>query len=154
MSYVMFALKNHIKGYPKIAISTEIKNSNTKMIIDHDHNLARKPRKLTGRCARHHFNGLFILVAVTLANIDMNIGPKPPPTNHSMIERNIRTQAPYFLSMNAPAHIVTKRPTIIERIPATKKLGIIVKARSVPYSQNLCAGPMASIIMPLGVTLP
>jgi hypothetical protein len=41
--------------------------------------------------------------------------------------------------MNAPDHTVTKRPKIIASIPVTKKLGIIVKARSVPYSQNLCA---------------
>jgi len=97
MSYVMFALKNHSKGYPKIAISTQIQKHNTKAVRDHGHNLARKPRTLTGRCACHHVNGLFILVAVTLAKIARNIGAKPPPTNHSMIERRNRTRAPYFL---------------------------------------------------------
>ena len=49
MSYVIFASKNHSRGYPKIAVSTEIENSNTKAIIDDAHNLARKLRKLIGR---------------------------------------------------------------------------------------------------------
>ena len=49
MSYVIFALKSHSRGYPKIAVSTEIENSKTKAIIDDGHNLDRNPRKLTWR---------------------------------------------------------------------------------------------------------
>ena len=154
MPKVMSALKNHSKGYPKIAISTPIQKITTKVIGDHGHNLARRSRVLLGRCVPHHVNGLFILVAVTLAKIAKNIGAKPPPTNHSMSERRNNTHAPYFLSTNAAAHIVTNKPTIIATIPVTKKLGMIVIARSVPYSQNLCAGPIASISIPFGLTFP
>jgi hypothetical protein len=39
-----------------------------------------------GRCARHQFNGLFIVVAVALANIAINIGAKPSPTNQTAIQ--------------------------------------------------------------------
>jgi hypothetical protein len=150
---VTFPPKNHNKGYPKIAISTEIKNNNTKPTIDHAQSLARKPLKLRERCARHHFRGLFIRVATILASSDMNIGAKPPPTNHSITERSIRTPAPYLLSTKAHAHIVTNRPKVIARMPVTKKFGIIVKARSVPYSQNLYTGPIAFINMPSDATL-
>jgi len=123
-------------------------------MIDPGHNFARKPRELTERCARHHFSGLFILVAVAQVTTDIKIGAMPPPTSHSMIERNNRTVAPYFLSMNAAAHTVTNIPTIIARMLVTKKLGITVKTRSVPNSKNLYIGPIASILMSLGGTLP
>jgi len=154
MVNVTSASKTHSNGYPKMAISTPTTNTITNEMMDHGHNLARKLRALIRRCARHHVNGLFILVAVTKASIDMKIGAKPPPTNHTMSERSRRSHAPYFLSMNQPAHMVTSKPKTIARMPVTKKLGITVKARSVPYSQNLYAGPIASIIMSLGATLP
>lgn len=96
MVNVVSVPKNHTNGYPKIAISTEITNNKTEATIDHGHNLVRKPRTLTGRCARHYLSGLSILVAVALASIARNIGPKPPPTRNNMIERSSRTPAPFF----------------------------------------------------------
>jgi len=93
----VFASRNKTKGHPVIAITTANQNINTKAIIDHGHNFARKPRMLTGRCARHHVNGLFILVATTLAKTPRNNGGEPPPTRKSVTERRSRIQAPYFL---------------------------------------------------------
>jgi hypothetical protein len=101
----------------------------TNEIINLGHILARKPRTLTKRCVRHTFRVLFILFAVMLASIVMKIGAKPPPTSHNVVEKTIRAHAPYFLSMNAAAHVVTKMPRIIARMPVTQRVGTIVKAR-------------------------
>lgn len=56
--------------------------------------------------------------------------------------------------MNAADHIITMRPTSIAMIPIIRKLGIIVKAGSVPCIQSLCAVPIASITLPLVMLFP
>ena len=89
-----------------------------------------------------------------LAKIEINIGAKPPPVNHSKTAKSNRMAAPCFLLTKRLAHTVTVRPKIIAMIPVAKKFGIIVKADSVPCSQNCWDGPIACIIMPLGVVLP
>jgi len=83
-----------LKKYPRIHSPG---NHTKKAIKDHGHNVARKRRELTERCARHQVNGAFILVPATPAMIPTTADAKPPPTRNRMIESRIRTRPPFFL---------------------------------------------------------
>ena len=71
-----------------------------------------------------------------------------------MMNNNKNTVLPCLVGRYHKDQMMTAKPTIIERYPEIMKLGMSVKASSVPKAQNLCASPIAWITSPSVAVFP
>ena len=128
---------------PKMAISKPIKIAIVDSMSVMIQSLERNGQMLRGSTFFHQVRGLFIRVAKAHAGVKKNICPIPPPTRKRRMNNAKKTVRPYLVWMNHSDQITIVNPKIIDSRPEIRKLGIMVKASSVPKTQNLCASPIA-----------